>query len=465
MRQFLSTRNSIGIRDGSPIEALASAGPVAAALLFVFVLIGGTGLAVWDIENGSVNVIYSDTFGHLGMIKHFLSGQLSLDEVFLPHNQNRPVLLNLVLLISAKYDHLNLKRIEYLGIFFAVLTLALMLYFSKDLFKARRAAFFLVFSCIAALALSLSQWDNFLLAIDFVFFSTITFSVGSVLLMARHLGRAMSRIRSTDFIAAILLSELAMYSMGGGVMIWAVNLIQIALSGALHRRRIRSEIVVYGVIGLVSVAAYVHNLSSLGSFAFVFRHHVEFLQFMLSGLANSVVTHDVPRLGADMAIGLVLVVVFGVALAEYFKLSLAEQQQALGLLCLVLLGIAEELLIAVGRLPLGVTWAAGSHYATLTMVTPAASLILLAFYANRSRVYALLAVLLGLTMCISAAVADYSEVVTAKYRKQYGENLQRILLQGEIDEYGMRELQFHPLSSIEDGVRILKQFHLNVFRN
>jgi hypothetical protein len=276
--------------DKSPINRTRrSRGAMVASLLFVMALGGAIALAVWYVNNASVDVPYSDTWDHLKMIERFMAGRLSPDDIFHPHNQNRPVLLNIALLFMAKYAHLDLKLMAYLSIACIIMTLSSLFYFSSALFKNRAPTFFLVFSCISISMLSLAQWENLLLPINFVFFSTITLSVGSILLMGRHLNRPVSRVLSGDLIAATLLSELALFSMGGGILIWIVNLVQIMLSRALHRRRIGWTLLVYGGIGVISLAIYLHDLSASVNLEFLLSHLGEFLPFVAVGLGSSVV--------------------------------------------------------------------------------------------------------------------------------------------------------------------------------
>src|SRR5882724_4869555 len=336
-------------------STLRSGSAIVASLLFACALIGAIFLSVWYIDNASIDVPYSDTWGHLKMVEHFLAGHLTFDDIFRPHNQNRPVLLNVVLFLGAKYDHLNFESIEYLSVIFIMTTISLLLYFSWPLFKGRAVGFFLVFSCISLLLFSLAQWENLLLPINFVFFSTITFSVGSILLMNHHLSRPVSHVLSVDLAAATLLSELALFSMGGGALIWAVNLVQIVLSRALHRRRVGLVIFVYGGVGLISLAIYLHDLGASVKFDFLFSHPAQFLKFVLIGLGNSVVGYfnNAPLLQAALATGLVLFPVYCVVSVTYFRLPTSDQKQTLGIFCLLLLGIAEELLIGLGRLSLG----------------------------------------------------------------------------------------------------------------
>jgi hypothetical protein len=437
-----------------------------AGLLLMLAFCGAAGLATWHIHSASIDVAYSDTWRHMRLIEHFLGGTLDPSEIFAPSNQNRPALLKVSLLVSATYDHLDLKKIEYLSIFCITATVCLLAFYTNILFKRHRATFLLIFLCVSVLLFSLAQWENFLLPVNFVLFSMIAFSVGSILLMGRHLGRDRSvRGLSWDMAAAILLSELALFSMGGGVLVWPVNLIQIALSGMLHRRRVGWELALYGAVGTASLAFYLHGLEPHLNIGYVLSHLAELLEFVLVGLGNSVVGYldNVPLPRTSLAVGVVLSFLYCAAALTYWKLDLHEQRRSLGILCLLLLGVAQELLIGFGRLTLGVAQAATSRYSTLTMVSAPAALILLALHARKSRASAALAGLLGVVMCGFAILADYGEFGMAESRRQYGENLRRILLQDHISDDDLRQLQSRSRSDVELGNRMLREFRLSFY--
>src|SRR5258707_13555408 len=112
---------------------------------------GAAVLATWHIHSASIDVAYSDTWRHMPLIEHFLGGSLDPSEIFAPSNQNRPALLKVWLLISTAYDHLNLKRMEYLSILSIAATIWVLASFSSPLFSNRRAVYFSIFSCISIL--------------------------------------------------------------------------------------------------------------------------------------------------------------------------------------------------------------------------------------------------------------------------------------------------------------------------
>jgi hypothetical protein len=400
------------------------------------------------------------------MVRNFLNGSLTWNDIYRPHNQNRPVVLNILLLASAQLDHFNMKRLQYLSVCFVVATFVLLAIRSQGLFRGRPGVLAGVLSFVAILLFSLAQWENLLLPIDVVFFSAITFMAAAILAMERHLGSG--RTLSVDLLAAIVLSELAMFCTGGGVVVWCVNLGQILLSRALFRWRIGGTLLVYGGAAFVSLAVYSHGLGTSVDLAVALSRPEEFLRFVLTGFGNSIVGfwYNEPLLEMALVVGAGLTLAYGLATVMFFRLDAAGQQRCLGIFCLLVSGVAMQVLIALGRLKLGSAAAATSRYSTLTLISVPAVLILLAYCADRSRICAAMAVLVVLEIGVFAALANYSEaIVMAKARHHYYENLQGILRRGQFDEASLQALEWPIAGDIQSGNLILRQHRLSFYHN
>jgi hypothetical protein len=439
--------------------------PALALFVFLALLIGAVALAAHHIDNASGNVVYSDTWDHIGMIGRFLSGRLSLGELYAPYNENRPVLLNLVLLVSAKYDHLNLVHIEYLNVVFPVITLFIIMYFSRDMFDSP-LHMLIVFSIIAVLMLSLGQWANLLLPINIIFYATITFSVSSILFMHRYLVRIPTHGVSPDFIVAVVLSLIALFTMSGGVITLSTNIIQIVLSHILFRRPILRDLVSYVSIACLFTAIYTYSLHQSGDGLYLAEHPIETGRFILIELGSSIVGFfdNRPALRIDTIVGALLLITYAAATAKFFKMKRLEQQSSLGIFCLLLFGLGEAALICLARLPgFGADYGASSSYATLTVISPVAALILLSAYTHGSRVFTVLAILLGGTILVFTVSADHEEMKMTEGRKQYARDLERILRQGRIEESDEQKLENDNLENIVNGNSVLKQYGLSLF--
>jgi hypothetical protein len=450
----------------------AASRPAAAIAAGLVTLSGATAFLLWYISRTAVDVVYADTWAYLPMVGRALSGGLSASDLLAAHNENRTLLLNVVLVASAKYDAFDQVHIDDIGAVFIAITGLVLLCSCANLFRGRDMAMAAVFTCIVLLLSALQQWENLLLPINLVFFATITFSVASVASVHRYVLARRPRLLSPAFLGGIVFSELALLSMGGGVVVWVVNGLQIALSYGLHKTRTGSGLIVYVAAGSVSIASYLHDLGQQAGGGFALSHPLAFAQFFLIGLGGSLVGffHNAPDGQLDLTMGAILLACDAGVVLIWLWSSKADQAASLGVLCLVLLGIGEEALIGLGRLSYGVTYAAASRYASLTLISIAASLVFFTWHAARSRASAAIAILLGLTVATFSVIDDRNELVMAAARRQYGEHLQHLLQSGQIGDAEADALEWGRaqgggVQDIVDGNAILRSHRLSFYHD
>ena len=289
-------------------------------------------IAVSYIQHASVDVVCSDTWGYMQMIDGFLSGAFDPSEILRAHNQNRTAIFVGVLLASAQFDNFNQQHIEYVNLLFILITLANFLCLSYLLLKGRPLAKGAI-TFVSSLALfSLVQWENLLLSINLTFFSTVAFSVTSIVLIARYLQGHYKQMTATVlFVAAVVTSELALLSMGGGVVVWVVNLIQIGLAIVLFRVRALAALLAYLAVAFVSIGAYLWGLEAGGSVSFLLSHPLVSLAYFTIGTGNSIVGwfSSGPALWLDFLIGLFLSLVFLFVFAHFRRLPREDQRRSL----------------------------------------------------------------------------------------------------------------------------------------
>ena len=444
--------------------------PGLSGLLTAVVVALAVGIAAFDIGRASVDVVFSDTWGYVRMIDASLSGAFDPSEILRAHNQNRTAILVGALLASAHFDGFNQKHLEYLSLVFASITLANILYLIFVLFRNRPLDKVLLAAIASFVAFSLVQCENFLLSINFVFFSTAAFSVTAIVAMARCILGDDSRIvRANLFAAAVIASEFALLSMGGGVVVWVVNLVQIGLAIALFRARAVGALCIYLAVAMVSVGAYLWGLNAGGSLSALVFRPFDALAFFVIGTGGSIVGLFVngsflgPILWLDFLVGLVLDGVILFAFAYFVALPREEKKRSLVLVSLILFGLLEQALIAYGRLPLGVSNAATGRYSTLTLIAPTAALIFLTLYADASRVCGILAASTGLVMILFTGISDRNELRIAGGRQFLGSLRQKILLENRIGPEEQKILEWESLSDIREGNEALRRRRLSFY--
>jgi hypothetical protein len=157
------------------------------------------------------------------------------------------------------------------------------------LFKGRPRAEGILALIMSLAFFSLAQWENFLLSVNFTFFATTAFSVTSIVAMARCLVGDGGKTKAVLFAIAVVASELALFSMGGGVVVWAVNLVQIGLAMALFNVRAFGFLLAYLAVCAASIGTYLWGLNSGGSLSFLTSHPLPAFAFFVIGSGASIV--------------------------------------------------------------------------------------------------------------------------------------------------------------------------------
>ena len=181
----------------------------------------------------------------------------------------------------------------------------------------------------------------------------------------------------------------------------------------LAHRRLRPDLLVYIFAAVSTVCLYLYGLGRPLPYSAIVSDPLGFVRFAAVGVGNSVVGffENRPLVMLDLAVGMALTLCYAFVLYMYLRLSADDQKKVSWLLCLVALGVGEDILIALGRFPFGVAYAASSRYATLTLISVAAALLFLAWRANSSRRCATAAITLGALVLVFTGLADMTRPV------------------------------------------------------
>lgn len=324
---------------------------------------------------------------------------------------------------------------------------------------------------ISSLAIfSLVQCENFLLSINFVFFSTVAFSITSIVFIAWFLfGDDRKIAKAAILTVAIVLFELALFSMAGGVIVWVINIAQIGLAMVLFRVRALGGLLAYFSCAIFSLGAYLWGLSAGGSLAVLLSRPLDALRFFVIATGNSIVGVFVqgsvlgPILWLDLLVGAVLTGVFVFVFIHFGKLPRDEKKRSFVLMSILLFGLLEQALITYGRLPLGVSNAATARYATLTVVAPVSALVFLTMYGDVSRACLSIAVATGSAILLFTVIGDRNELRIAGGRHFLGVLRQQILLDNKIGAEEQKILEWESLPDIRDGNEILRKNRLSTY--
>jgi len=434
------------------------------AFAFTILVLALAGLDVWFIHNGTLDVVYADTWGYMRLVGDFLDRRLSVGEFFEAHNQNRTPVLDLLLLGSAALDRFNQRHLDYVSVLLAVANTVLIVKLLPH--EASKSAKAIVALAIAFLGLSLGQQENLLLSINVTFYLVVTFSILSIIALNRSLAAATGGERYRQLALAVGLSGLALLSMGGGAVLWIVNMIQIALTVRHGARKAVPVLLVYGATGATFLLVYGLGLHQQNPALFLLAERpLSFFKFLLIESGRTVVGFfdNQPAIGLSMGVGAFVYLCCAAALVSYVRRPVAEKREMAVGFSLLMLGLGEQVLIASGRLSFGVEYAAASRYTTLNMMAVVGALLLLSYRSARSKPHALLTAMLAVAVCGFTAVADYNEISMAAARRDYALGLQNILRRGAIGPDELVTLQWPNADDVTNGNATLRRHRLSFY--
>src|ERR1700722_5428579 len=195
---------------------------------------------LWFIQHYGVNVIWRDQWSDVSVIAHSYSGNLSWATLWTPHNQNRLLFPNLLVVFLAHTTHFNLFVEMYLS---AVLLLA-----SIGLFiwthKRRSPSTPWIFYCpVAIVLLSFVQFENTLSGFQICWYLVLAALAVTLFLLDTP------RLSGPLLIGAMAAAAVGSYSAIQGLYIWPVGLL------LLYQRRRSLRVLLTWVAGAAVTAA------------------------------------------------------------------------------------------------------------------------------------------------------------------------------------------------------------------
>lgn len=324
-------------------EAVGLACAVSAALL------APAALYLWFIFHFGVNVPFQDTWnGTLPLLRDYARGTLTLAALWAPHNENRMLVPNALLVLLDDATRMNAVVDMVVGAILWVTSTLLLILLARRTLGLGWAWLIPV----PWVLLSFVQVENTLWAFQFAWMLILLLTVGVLLII---------EFAPTNwgwFGVAAGLAILASLSSLQGLLVWPVGLVY-GVGCGWNRRRWSTWL----VAGVATTALYGWDFGPVQPRpqpAFLLTHPLDFTRFFVELVGGMFVYHHGP-----LALVLLLLLAgAGVSALRYrqgwarFRLPLA----------LVVAGILFDLLVTEGRAPFGLTSALSSRYTTYNLV-------------------------------------------------------------------------------------------------
>jgi hypothetical protein len=326
---------------------------------------------LWFIQHYGVNVIWRDQWSDVNLARQLHMGRLSLGTLWAPHNQNRLLFPNLLVVVLAQTTRLNLFVEMYLSALILVASIALCIWTHKR----RSPSTHWIFYCpVAILLLSFVQYENTLSGFQVCWYFVLAALAVTLFFLDSP------RFGWTPLICAVVAAVVGSYSAIQGLYIWPVGLLLL-----YQRRRSLRDLVTWVAAGVATTAVFFYHLGgssfgeSPGSITSALGHPILTAKFFFLAIGDVVgawIPWPLPWRGptasttVSWAALLLGVVIFAIA-AWVLVTCLGRDEEGPSPVGVALIGfgLLFALSIATGRSTLIGLWYAGtSRYTTFDLL-------------------------------------------------------------------------------------------------
>ncbi len=437
----------------------------------VVAMIGSTALLVWYGHTVFKDCPLIDDWAFVDRLKAYLSGEAGIGYFFERHNGHPSLLSRLLFYIAYRTSRLDFRVIRWHSIGILLVTAALI---GWQLFhdltrgaygtRAGRAVALILVAPACGLVLSLGHWEVLTLAMAVDNCAVNALAIAAILL-TDHWRR---RDDALSLAAAVATGLLATMCMLQGALVWPAMALTLLL--APRRRGTVPVLLGLATASLISGLAALKGVAAAGGTKIAFD--------ALYAVKGILILQGLPFLGAihngfiplaDLAVGLVIVLLTATALLVFFAAMPAQRSGQCKYIGIAAFGGATALLIALGRHQYTAEQLAASRYATALLPAAVGLWGFLAVSAQGSRVTERCLIGLYVITVAGLAITDYQEARLAAARGQTMVAMQEALRDGAIlnDNAAVRakfyvDEQFAPLIAVDRA--FLKERKLSLFR-
>jgi hypothetical protein len=313
----------------------------------------------------AIDVPLWDSWWMAPIVAHSYDGTLSWHELWVPHNEHRPLFSRVILLCLARLTHWQPKYEIAANVVCGAGLFAAFVKLSRDALAQAEGNCSHTDALVPALSLlafSLTQWHNWICGWQ------IQFLLNASAVYWGLVALTTTEVRWHSLIFAVAMGVVSSFTLASGMIYWPLGLVILVIRG--DRRRIVRSVLGWAIASCVVVLVYVHGYEETRDVHIptnpwlALEHPLRFLGFVLRMLGGPVVSYH--RNAAVVAGSLGLTATCGVLYALYRDgVSL---RPLVGLVALGAYGLGNCFLVAIGRAAFGGGNALVSRY--LTLATP-----------------------------------------------------------------------------------------------
>jgi hypothetical protein len=341
----------------------------------------GFGLPVasylWLLNHYSVNVVVSDQWDDVTVIRASYSHVIDWGTLWAQHNENRIFFPNLVVILLSRVAHFNIRVEEAFSTTMLVAAIALIIWAHK---RRSPSTPWLYYCPVALLMLSLVQFGNTLWGFQMAWFMVLLALATAMVLLDRF------TLTWLTMVGASAAGVVGSFSSLQGLLIWPVGLVLL-----YHRRRPWPLVATWATLGAASAILYLHNFNTKTAApppSYALGHllaSVKFFLFAIGDVVGIPFTVHQPGNNAILLLGLLLVVL-GIAAVAAYGIRRDDQRGSPIGVALIVMGFLFAATITEGRGVFGYWAASASRYTTFDLLVPAGIYLALLGRPERSAV-------------------------------------------------------------------------------
>jgi hypothetical protein len=318
-----------------------------------------------------VNTIVLDQWADIAFLQKVYSGHAGFAAFWAPHNENRILVPDLIVLSLAYLTHFNTVVEMYISAAFLLLATTVIVFAYRR--RAAPAYRNLVwYFPVVALLWTLAQYYSALLGFQLAWYLALALTALALAVLDRL------TVGWAAVVLAVLLGTLASYSTLAGLLVWPAGLALMLL-----RRRPWPYPLIWLASAMVVSVLYLRDLTLglPGTWSWDLHNPLLVLRFVLVALGD-VLGYSIPPTGDFTTVvlvammGAVVLLLSLVALASAVRLRGEPGPAPFGA-ALVVVGLGFAFITALGRSVLGVFVASGSRYVTYDVLAIVGSYLVL----------------------------------------------------------------------------------------
>ncbi len=421
------------------------------------------------VNRNFVDILFWDEWDFVPTLARSYQGTLSFTDLWMQHNEHRPLLLRLVLLFLTRLSGWNTAFEIGFSILLALLLFGVILYQLSMTGRTLKINFTWLIPMVSLIVFSLVQAENWLWGWELVvFLNVVAVTAGIVLL---H--QLTSWVR---FLFALLCGIMATYSFATGILYWLIGLPIIILIAFGNKKLMLSRLGVWSIAAGLTIFSYLYDYRTPSyhpSPLLALEQPIQYVTYVLAYLGVPLTNGSVECVLRNVSCretGISSALVGSAGLIVFLALLLALRQhiqwvRMMPYISLASFAILSALLTGIGRVGFGFEQAITSRYTTISSlfwIALAALVFMLAETVGAHQPMRLLSY--GGTLILVSLVIQNSLSWQTYFESRHDELLPvRSELLSLTNDDLLRRITHTP-DYVRGLVPVLQKYHLSVYR-